>query len=50
MCMIQECVLYVLGALAKDAIQCPVSNEWLSKELLLEMQSVGLNLFASHTQ
>ena len=47
--MIQEGVLDILGTLAKDAVEGPVGNEWLSEVLFLEMQAVGLYLFACHS-
>ena len=47
--VVQEGILHILSLLAENLFQCPVSDEGLQEQVLLELQSVGLNLLARHS-
>ena len=41
---------YLVGMLTEDAVEYPISNEWLSEEFFLPVQTVAFYLLTTHTE
>ena len=41
---------YLVGMLTEDAVEYPISNEWLCEEFFLPVQTVAFNLLTTHTE